>query len=148
MTFAVNILDEPRVSAPLDTLNRALQHPSTRKQPANGPQSSAALTQEEAEIDFLKVGRQRAWEEMISACSVESPARSASGTKRGERVLQFIANATNSLDVCLQPSLHKMHGFLLSPDSLDMTHSLVPLLSQGKPSILNDVLFRSPYYAG
>jgi Glycosyl transferase family 90 len=148
MTFAVNILDEPRVVTPFDALSRALHQAGLNKgfEPALGPgdqDSTKAVA-----VDFLKVGRQKAWQAIASACSVESPARSDDNVEKGHRPLEFIANATDSLDVCTRPSLHKTHGFLSSPDSLDITHSLVPIFSQGKPSIFNDILFPSPYYAG
>jgi Glycosyl transferase family 90 len=147
MTFAVNILDEPRVLAPFDILSRSL-HPSETSDSEEAAHLREWSNRQHAQMDFLQVGRQRAWQEMASACSLDSPARNYHPLQGEDRGLEFIVNATNSLDVCMQPSLHKMHGFFSSPDSLDITHTLVPIFSQGKPSIFNDILFPSPYYAG
>ena len=148
MTFAVNLLDEPRVLAPFDNLSMVLGHPGTTQNAEDETDTLEESSREKAEVDFLKIGRQRAWQEMASACSDQSPAHVQNNVEGGDRGLDFVANVTYSLDVCLQPRLHKMHGFFVSPDSFDITHSLVPIFSQGKPSIFNDILFPSPYYAG
>lgn len=148
MTFAINILDEPRVLAPHDTLSRAMHHAGKNTPPSGGPGLPEERISKHTPIDFMKIGRQKVWQAMASACNVDTPARNDSDrvVKSGE--LTFIANATDALDVCMHSSLHENHGFFSSPDSLDITHSLVPIFSQGKPSIFNDILFPSPYYAG
>jgi Glycosyl transferase family 90 len=145
MTFAVNILDEPRVLAPHEILSKALHDVGMNK----SLDSEFDISEDQGgEVDFFKVDRQEAWQAMASACSVESPVRSESSVQAEYRNLTFVADPIDALDVCTHSSLHKTHGFLSSPDSLDITHSLVPLFSQGKASIFNDILFPSPYYAG
>ena len=148
MTFAVNVLDEPRVLTPYDNLREAMQQAGMKRQSKDKSDVAEEQISKRAKVDFLKFGRDEAWQAMASACSLESPARTDSSVEAGCRNLEFIANATDALDVCMRPDLHKIHGFLSSPDSLDITHSLVPLFSQGKPSLFNDILFPSPYYAG
>jgi Glycosyl transferase family 90 len=145
MTFAVNVLDEPRVLAPLDVLSRALQ--GTDRPSEHVSQHPEEHFSKRVEIEFYNVGSKKAWQAMASACSVKSPTRNDSSVETEYRGLTFVANVTDTLDICKHASLHKNHGFLSSPDTLDITHSLVPLFSQGKPSIFNDILFPSPYYA-
>jgi Glycosyl transferase family 90 len=148
MTFAINILDEPRVVAPFNALSRALHDTGINKPFGNKTDRFEDRTRTLAGVDFLKVDRMKAWEAMAPACSIESPARTENSLEAEYQTVQFISNATDSLDVCMHTSLRKTHGFLSSPDSLEITHSLVPIFSQGKPSIFNDVLIPSPYYAG
>lgn len=147
MTFAVNLLDEPRILSPFDDLSRILDYARTTQSAEERTPTLENSGRGKAEVAFLKIGKQITWPEMASACSDQSPALVQSHVDGGDQVLEFVANVTGCLDVCLQPKLHKMHGIFVSPDSLDITHSLVPIFSQGKPSIFNDILFPSPYYA-
>lgn len=148
MTFAINILDEPRVLVPHDTLSAAVHHADTNRLSEHKSDLPEKQNANRAEVDFMVLGRQKAWQAMALACSVDAPARNDSNMEAGNRGHTFIGNATEALDVCMHASLHKTHGFLSSPNSLDITHSLLPIFSQGKPSIFNDILFPSPYYAG
>ena len=148
MTFAVNVFDEPRVLAPFETLRRVMHHGSASSDSEGTVQTPQESARAQAEVDFVKVGRQSAWQEMASACSADSPARSNDNLEGEDQGLHFVANATHSLNACQKISLHKRHGFFSSPDSLDITHSLVPIFSQCKPSIFNDIPYPSPYYAG
>jgi Glycosyl transferase family 90 len=145
MTFAINILDEPRVLAPYQILNTAL-HNIGINQSFDGEFNTSG--EQDRKVDFFHVDRKAAWQTMATACSADSPARSDNSKKVGYRNLTFVADPTDALDVCMHANLHKIHGFLSSPDSLEVTNSLVPLFSQGKASIFNDILFPSPYYAG
>jgi Glycosyl transferase family 90 len=145
MTFAINILDEPRVLAPYEAVSTALHNVGMNKS-FDGEFDIGG--EQDGRVDFFKVDRKAAWQTMASACSAESPARSNRSEKAGYMNLTFIADPTDALDICMYANLHKMHGFLSSPDSLEVTNSLVPLFSQGKASIFNDILFPSPYYAG
>lgn len=148
MTFAVNVLDEPRVLAPFDTLSNALHRADMSRPLEHKSENLEVRPSKGAEVGFLRVDRRNAWEALTSACIVETTGRNNSSLQAQRRATEFVANTTDQLDVCLHPGLHETHGFLSSPDSLHITHSLVPLFSQGKPSIFSDVLFPSPYYAG
>jgi hypothetical protein len=150
MTFAINVLDEPRVLAPFDVLSRALQHAGTDKPSGHTSEHTSEHSEERFStpvgVEFFNVGSRKAWQAMASACSVKSPSRNDSSVETDYRGLTFVANLTDTLDICKHASLHKNHGFLSSPDTLAITRSLVPIFSQGKPSIFNDILFPSPYY--
>jgi len=52
------------------------------------------------------------------------------------------------MDICLNANHHTYHGLLSSPESMSLTHTLVPILTQGTPSIFNDILFPSVWYWG
>jgi hypothetical protein len=60
--------------------------------------------------------------------------------------LPFIRNLTQSKDVCDHYELQDSEGFFFTPETRHLTHSLVPIWSQSKPSSFNYILFPSPYY--
>lgn len=60
--------------------------------------------------------------------------------------MPFISNITRSKDVCEHCELQSMEAFLFAPETLHLTHTLVPIWSQGKISTFNDIIFPSPYY--
>lgn len=138
MTFALNALDEPRVVVPFDAIDQAMK----RKAPGRG---GTGNPYNHPEARFLKVDRANAWQEMGLACALDSPAR-IGRADTGDKTLKFVSNTTENLDVCKSASLHNLHGLLSSPESMDITHNLVPVFSQAKPSIFNDILMPSLYY--
>lgn len=148
MTFAINILDEPRVLAPFDVLSEAVHQAGMSRLVVHKPNNLEESLSKRAEVDFLKVDRENAWKELAVACSDDAHVRHNYSKPVQQLAGEFVDNTTDMLDVCSHPWLHKIHGFLSSPDSLDITNSLVPIFSQGKLSIFNDVLFPSPYYSG
>jgi Glycosyl transferase family 90 len=138
----INVLDEPRVLAPYDTvaLSTELAHSHSRPHKASG----------NTNVNWLSVGKQGSWEAMLTSCSINSPARREAydETISDENTsLHFVANVTASMDVCASVDLRNQHGFFESPNTLLITHSLVPILSQCTPSIFNDIIYPSPYYA-
>jgi hypothetical protein len=152
MNFMISTLDEPRVVAPFDTVHLALKNANAQKAAGMDEHSQAALHKAHRpgkHVKWINVGRQDAWEAMLSSCSVDSPARAevVEGEFRSdEGSLAFVNNITSNFDVCASPNLLDSHGFLASPASLTITHSLVPIFAQCKPSIFNDILYPSPYY--
>lgn len=148
MTFAINILDEPRVLAPFDVLREAVHHTGMSRLVVHQPKSSEENLSKRVVIDFKKVDRENAWRELAVACNGDAHGWYYHSKPVQPLALEFVHNTTDMLDVCSHPWLHKIHGLLSSPDSLDITNSLVPIFSQGKLSIFNDVLFPSPYYSG
>lgn len=152
MNFMISTLDEPRVVAPFDTVDLALKNANTEKKA--GARKSNQDAQHKAHrpgqhVKWVSVGRQNAWESMLSSCQVDSPARVEvvqTDASQHEDILPFVGNISASLDVCASPNLLNGHGFLASPESLTITHSLVPIFAQCKPGIFNDILYPSPYY--
>ena len=96
---------------------------------------------------FLNVGKQDAWEATTLSCPVDSPARNPFCVPTtAEDGPYFIRNLTKSKNTCEHCELQDSEGFLMAPETLHLTHSLVPIWSQGKPSSFNDIVFPSPYY--
>lgn len=153
VSFMISTLDEPRVVAPHDTLELAMQnvHSLQHQRTRTGRPDLSLLQKSHSkatDVKWLSIGEQDAWEGMMSSCQISSPARNeATGSDLDNlSELKFVDNVTQSLDVCGSPDRLGGHGFLASPQSLMITHSLVPVFSQCKPSVFNDVLYPSPYY--
>ncbi|KAJ9615310.1 hypothetical protein H2200_001385 [Cladophialophora chaetospira] len=146
MTLAVNVFDEPSVCAPRDIIDRALE-PLLSKDVGLSSFSEINELDSSHSPRFLSIGRQDAWEAMTLSCPAESPARNpfcvlpVSGGAP-----YFIRNLTRSRDICEHCELQDLEGFLAAPETLHLTHSLIPIWSQGKPSSFNDIVFPSPYY--
>ncbi|KAH1998307.1 hypothetical protein KXV97_000508, partial [Aspergillus fumigatus] len=100
-------------------------------------------------VKFIEVGRQNAWEALTMSCSIDSPSRAFSKTTASSTVSEvgLLSNLTMSKDICLYPELRNLHAILQAPASLALTHSLVPIFSQAKPSSFQDLLYPSPWYA-
>ncbi|KAL2014888.1 hypothetical protein VTN00DRAFT_2413 [Thermoascus crustaceus] len=147
LVFAINIKDEPKVVVAHDVLEAA-QRIANNETTSLAPSKNPSLSQR---VDFLEVGKQNAWEAMTLSCPVDSPARDFSqpAPSPNSTVLniKFLSNVTMSKDVCLFPELRYLHGSLLSPESLSLTHSIVPVFSQAKLSCFQDILYPSPWYA-
>ena len=153
VSFMISTLDEPRVVAPYDTLDLAMQHVHTLQHQQTRPgRPDLSLLQKShsraTDVKWISIGEQDAWEGMISSCRISSPARNEAiePELRSYPELKFVDNVTQSLEVCGSPDRLGGHGFLASPQSLMITHSLVPVFSQCKPSVFNDILYPSPYY--
>jgi hypothetical protein len=58
---------------------------------------------------------------------------------------QFLQNWTLSSDLCHQPDMADLHGFLLSPSVFKPSTSLLPVFSQSKVAGYSDILFPSPW---
>ena len=155
MTFALNDLDEPRVLASYEDVTAALQSAQS-----SAPSSTSLMldkdTMTDPEVEFYNLAKQdlwhnNAWRSMAPSCPSESPARDLDASQDSEperRYPEYVTDLGTSRDICSQRDLPKLHGMLSSPDSLPITHSLVPILSQGKPSIFSDILYPSPFYTG
>ena len=149
IVFAINTFDEPRVQAPndaLETVLRAARQSSSSKAPTAGHQDDKSSNS----VQFLRAGKQSVWQEIILSCPVDSPARIGAYFENPLAVksdLGFVINCTHNQDVCSNPVLQDHHGIFLSPDTLQLTHVLVPIFSQAKASSFQDLLYPSPWYA-
>ena len=143
MVFAVNTRDEPKVVVPHDILANVL---NDVQPPIPGIDHDMSQR-----VEFMEVGKQNAWDAMSISCPADSPARGfehpASPSPATLSDFGFLLNVTMSKDVCQFPELRDLHAMLLSPESLSMTHSLVPVFSQAKISCFQDLLYPSPWYA-
>ncbi|KAI0449116.1 hypothetical protein F5B21DRAFT_495310 [Xylaria acuta] len=57
----------------------------------------------------------------------------------------FVHNWTLAGDVCQQPDLAHLHGFLTSPSALAASQSLFPVFSQSRVHGFGDILYPSPW---
>ncbi|RMD43943.1 hypothetical protein DV735_g1237, partial [Chaetothyriales sp. CBS 134920] len=154
VNFIMNVLDEPRVVVPDDTLDMAMLKAQEQKRhgasQAWGATESSLLqaaksSERSNNVEWISVGMQHAWEAMVSSCHIDDPARRETSEEE-KNLFNFVSNVTTEQDVCASSDLLNNHGFLASPQSLVVTHSLVPIFSQCKPSVFNDVLYPSPHY--
>ncbi|KAF3005385.1 hypothetical protein E8E14_008137 [Neopestalotiopsis sp. 37M] len=59
-----------------------------------------------------------------------------------------VSNWSLSGDLCHQPDLAYLHGFLLSPAAMVSTHSLFPVFSQSRMHNFADILYPNPWNFG
>ncbi|KAF2966679.1 hypothetical protein GQX73_g6868 [Xylaria multiplex] len=57
----------------------------------------------------------------------------------------FVSNWTLSADLCHQPDLAHLHGFLTSPSAMAASQSLFPVFSQARVGGFVDILYPSPW---
>jgi hypothetical protein len=145
--FIMSAYDEPRVVAPYDTIDQAVSMASTSH--CDGKSCERKLHHPTSnDVHWMDIGKQHTFEAMRSSCRVNSSARTAPapGDDQTHEALPFVSNISTALDVCTSPDMFHGHGILTAPDTMILTHSLVPIFSQCKPSIFSDVLYPSPYY--
>ncbi|KAK8075957.1 beta-1-2-xylosyltransferase 1 [Apiospora phragmitis] len=59
-----------------------------------------------------------------------------------------VSNWAMSGDLCHQPDLAYLHGFLYAPSALAATHDLLPIFSQSRMHNFADILYPSPWNFG
>lgn len=163
MDIAMNAMDQPRVMATYDDIQKYLKtEESTRSLPID---TTDNFTQE---MDYMfdeKAGVNEAvdpaWFSVTGkpymdfgkeSCPPESPARANMSAEDADRRYKesfgrFISNFTGSSDLCnVGPALGDQHGFLFSASSNTITRKLVPVFSECKVSVNNDILFPANMY--
>lgn len=147
MELAINLLDEPRVVAPFDVIAEARKAAGSWHPSHNDSASDEDLTNETI-VEWANAPGSSAWPAIEVACPSGSPALTDDTVPREntDATLYFINNFTESMDACTHADYKQIHGFLATPETLTVTHSMTPIFSQGKPSMFQDVLYPSPYY--
>ena len=164
MDLVFNALDEPRVALPHEDLAALVARGRQAQARASGTPSNnftrAADLGDGTSIPevptsrFVYVGHQSSWAISRLSCPPSSPARSldddddaaADDTSYCATPLCFVANATAHSDVCSTPSLRRTHGFFDRPNSLSVSHDLVPIFSPSKLSSFQDIVFPATWY--
>ena len=149
MDFAMNVFDEPRVVAPNEVIAEAMRASTSH---LTNPMESLLLLPDQlrGEVTWINPDRRHAWDAMGVSCPQNAPALKDEVTSTRDVHLplpHFIDNLTESQDVCTHADYKNINGFLEAPESLSITHSLLPIFSQGKPSTFQDILSPSPYYS-
>ncbi|KAM5429826.1 hypothetical protein McanMca71_004330 [Microsporum canis] len=141
LVFALNLLDEPRVVAPYEGLEKALGAMSSTED--SGSFSNA--------IKFKMANAYDLWDSMTLSCDPKSAARNGPTRFKLPRKglgSSFVSNTTIARDVCSMPDLQVQHGFFITPETASIAHSIVPIFSQARPSSFQDIIFPSVYYGG
>ncbi|RMZ75901.1 hypothetical protein DV738_g5197, partial [Chaetothyriales sp. CBS 135597] len=87
-----------------------------------------------------------------SACPPESPARRSISPYKADALYKedlggFVNNFNLSTDLCtVGPAIDNLHGMLYSASSMTATRTLVPIFSECKTSVNNDILFPANMY--
>lgn len=162
MDLVFNTLDEPRVVLPHEDLARLVER-GREAQARMVETPSNAFTKHADDLGdgssipevstsrFVYMGRQSAWSVSRMSCPPTSPVRSLDDAEDdegscGPSRLCFVSNTTAQTDICASPSLRHTHGFFDRPNSLSISHDLVPVFSPSKLSSFQDIVFPAPWY--
>lgn len=164
MDIAMNTMDQPRVMVTHEDIQNYLKiEESTRSTPID------AADQFTEEMDYFwdeKIGViedvDPAWfsvagkpytEFSKESCPPESPAQNVNmSSEEADKLYKtsfggFVSNFTGSSDLCnVGPVLQDQHGFLFSASSNTITRKLIPVFSECKVSVNNDILFPANMY--
>ncbi|KAJ5301710.1 hypothetical protein PENANT_c002G04868 [Penicillium antarcticum] len=162
MDIALNVMDQPRVMV---TYNDTQEYLRTEALSRSLP--SDALDQFTLGMDYLYgkdstiEGVEPEWFSIAGrpymsfaneSCPPGSPARANISTKDADKLYKspsagFITNFTASSDLCtVGPVLGDSHGFLFSASSNIISRKLLPVFSECKVSVNNDILFPANMY--
>ncbi|KAK5098305.1 hypothetical protein LTS08_006438 [Lithohypha guttulata] len=169
MDIMVNLLDQPRLLVPWEDLQELLsnEHNSRIMPPeveynfTSGQDRLTNLGLEPGTIDeseerysaewFGYPGRQ--YMDIASkACPPESPARANMTIEDANALYKepssgLVTNFNLSSDLCtVGPAIHNLHGMLYSASSILASHKLVPIFSECKVSMNNDIMFPANMY--
>lgn len=160
MDLAFNAHDEPRIVLQHDDLSRLVERGREAQARAAGAINN--FTQHAEDLNdgrsipevptsrFMTINRQSAWSVSRMSCPPTSPARSLDdspdSTAHCLSPLCFVSNTTALTDICESPSLQHTHGFLDRPNSLSVSHDLVPVFSPSKLSSFQDIVVPAPWY--
>ncbi|KAI4282502.1 MAG: hypothetical protein L6R35_005396 [Caloplaca aegaea] len=124
----VNHLDEPRVLFP--------------PQPKEVKQHGHRL------LNVTNMSRQPVWDSITRYCPAQESRRGA-GIKDPVATfgLPFVTDAFAAMSLCRHPEYSALHGLFMSPMSFRLLEGLVPILSTGSLSTMDDIIYPSPAYA-
>ncbi|KAJ3571633.1 hypothetical protein NPX13_g5313 [Xylaria arbuscula] len=92
-------------------------------------------------------GGERAWEVLTEFCSLrKNESKSEVASTIETYGLPFVTDRKAAMDLCQHPEYSDTHGLLAAPESLRLTEGLVPVLSNGAPSTMGDILYPSTAY--
>ncbi|THW08919.1 hypothetical protein D6D25_07831, partial [Aureobasidium pullulans] len=93
-------------------------------------------------IQFTNFGKTHPWSRMTLNCPGASPV-----SEVAEHIaVEFVADLTQTQDICQHREYEKLHGFFNTPGNLNLVDLPVPLFSQARPSTFHDLMYPSPYY--
>ncbi|KAI0475377.1 glycosyltransferase family 90 protein [Xylariaceae sp. FL0804] len=173
MQLAFNLDDECRISVPQDRMKAYTEEALAAKARLGSKQQlsnfSTSLTPP-WEQDFLDAGEE-IWQSgspyffsrsfspifyewIAPTCSPDAPAsnyhwwnrKAECGSCSSPHMKDgFVSNWTLAGDLCHQPDLAYMHGFLASPSAMGPSDTLFPVFSQSRVNGFADILYPSPW---
>jgi hypothetical protein len=167
MELAMNIMDESRIITPWGSVNKYMKKGGQTKKllppnqvisQYNSPIAVHEESGESPQMDWIGPGGQRYWELARGGCAPQSPARykAAAVNFTGPPPFPsgyltrsyhgYVKNWTYAKDSCQKQYLQESHGTFIEPVSISTTHSLVPLFSESKLSMNNDILIPPAAY--
>lgn len=163
MDIALNIDDQPRVMVSWEDTQEYLRTEAlTRTMPKDAEDhftrgmkylDTKGPDVEGADPSWFPIAGKLYMDYAQGSCSPESPARNHTITiEESNRLYKsslggFVTNFTASSDLCtVGPVLGENHGFLFSASSNLVTRKLVPVFSECKVSVNNDILFPANIY--
>ncbi|KAL9947446.1 hypothetical protein ACHAO5_002786 [Verticillium nonalfalfae] len=175
LDFVMNLNDEPRVAVPYEVMNklqadsRLARSELALREELRPFDASRTPTWPEVELRdnmdpspyFTNELRNQIYYSFIApACAPASAARNWRWWSRRdacpacvaphtasifESASRVVMNWTNATDLCHQPDLAYLHGFLLSPAAVMPTKMAFPVFSQTKAEGFADILLPSPW---
>jgi hypothetical protein len=160
MDMAMNIMDESRVIAPWENIDKYMESEGQRRGLLPPSQvftnySNPHPFNEESEgppqVDWIGPGGDPYWDMARVGCAPQSLARYKTATTNFTgpppySYQGYVKNWTYIRDPCQQPLLQESHGTFIEPVSISITRSLVPIFSESKLSMNNDILVPAAAY--
>ncbi|KAI8628062.1 glycosyltransferase family 90 protein [Xylariaceae sp. FL1651] len=176
MHLAFNLDDECRVSVPATDMGQFIDEALATRSRLDSKHNLASFSPSQSPpwaTEFL-VADQSIWEERSNwfldrskgpifyewispTCPANALANKAHWWNRKTRCSDcssphtqsgFVCNWTMAGDLCHQPDLAYLHGFLTSPAAMAATHTLFPVFSQSRVHNFADILYPSPWNFG
>lgn len=168
MDIPLNPMDEPRIVAPWEDINKYMQiekktrflHP--KKQVIERFQKLPPPNVGDEDVKPRDVKWQTDgsyWEIAVRGCPPDSLARNAAritdfsqtpnitmGLAAPHLYRGFVSNYSLSTEFCHQPDLQGLHGALIQPLSISSTNTLIPLFGGSKLPTNNEILLPAPMY--
>ncbi|KAK2731957.1 hypothetical protein FQN57_003063 [Myotisia sp. PD_48] len=167
MDIVMNRLDQPRVLVSWENMQGMLQTEAKSRNNSSSNTTNSFTPGMNGFMDFSltkyeNIGESVTWSGIPSkqymdvatgACPPESPARDESISTKDANALYkteiggLVHNFNKSTDLCtVGPVLKNLHGFLFSASSISISRSLIPIFSECKVSVNNDILFPANVY--
>jgi hypothetical protein len=162
MDIALNLMDQPRVMVTYNDTQEYLRTEAlTRSLPINAQdQFSSGMdhlyekdsTMDDVDPRWFSIAGKPYMSFANESCPPDSPARANITVKDADKLYKspsagFVTNFTASSDLCtVGPVLGDKHGFLFSASSNVISRKLLPVFSECKVSVNNDILFPANMY--
>ncbi|KAJ9656484.1 hypothetical protein H2198_004943 [Neophaeococcomyces mojaviensis] len=167
MDIAMNRLDQPRLLVPWEDLQDLLE--KEHKSRVMSPEVDYNFTTNQdhlTNLDPTKADDSERYDDgwfgypgkqymeiASKACPPESPARNPnlsitdSDAMYKEPMVGIVTNFNLSSDLCtVGPTIQDLHGMLYSASSILASHKLVPIFSECKVNVNNDIMFPANMY--